>query len=63
MFVLFGAAVFVPALAVLIVVVLRRHRPEIEEMPGGGPYLHWVPDRRGGSRLAGDFLPEPDQEA
>lgn len=23
----------------------------------GGPFLHWVPDGRGGWRLAGDFIP------
>ncbi|TCK27041.1 hypothetical protein EV378_2895 [Pseudonocardia endophytica] len=26
--------------------------------PGGGPFLHWVPDRAGGLRLAGDYVPE-----
>ena len=25
----------------------------------GGPFLHWVPDRQGGWRLAGDYLPPP----
>jgi hypothetical protein len=32
--------------------------PRAEETapPVGGPFLHWVPDHRGGWRLAGDFL-------
>lgn len=29
----------------------------------GGPFLHWVPDRPEGERLAGEFLPVPVDEA
>lgn len=38
---------------------LPGRRIRIDDLSGGGPYLHWVPDRRGGWRLAGDFIPEP----
>lgn len=46
--------------------VLRRRRAAgkrartARDQPCGGPFLNWVPDRRGGLRLAGDFLPEPE---
>lgn len=29
----------------------------------GGPFLHWVPDRPEGDRLAGEFLPLPVTES
>lgn len=45
--------------AVLARVPGRRSR--VEDTWNGGSFLHWVPDGRGGMRLAGDFLPEPDR--
>ena len=30
-----------------------------DEPTAGGPFLHWVPDRPEGDRLAGEFLPLP----
>ncbi len=27
------------------------------QRPVGGPFLHWVPDRPEGERLAGEYLP------
>lgn len=34
-----------------------------DQMPAGGPFLHWVPDHPDGMRLAGEFLPMPVHEA
>jgi hypothetical protein len=34
-----------------------------DEPTPGGPFLHWVPDRPEGDRLAGEFLPMPVDEA
>ncbi len=48
---------------------LRRHHAEPgvdgAAEPTGGPYLHWIPDRSGGWRLGGEFVPEqaPPQSA
>lgn len=30
----------------------------VQDHPAGGPFLHWVPDRDGGFRLAGEFVPD-----
>ncbi len=35
---------------------------ESDEPTAGGPFLHWVPDRPEGDRLAGEFLPMPVAE-
>ncbi|MDQ4118630.1 MAG: hypothetical protein M3235_16950 [Actinomycetota bacterium] len=40
--------------------VLLAHR---DRPTAGGPFLHWVPDRPDGDRLAGEFLPVPVGEA
>lgn len=44
--------------------LLRRDRTvqvddadSIRVLPSGGRFLHWVPDRPDGCRLAGDFIP------
>lgn len=37
-----------------------KRRTRVDDHVCGGPFLHWVPDGRGGSRLAGDFIPRPD---
>lgn len=34
-----------------------------DQVPAGGPFLHWVPDHPDGMRLAGEFLPMPVDEA
>ena len=49
--------------------VLLAHtaRPDVnaatDGVTVGGPFLHWVPDRPEGDRLAGEFLPMPVDEA
>jgi len=42
-----------------------RRAPTVatDEPTAGGPFLHWVPDRPEGDRLAGEFLPMPVDEA
>ncbi|MDN5914059.1 MAG: hypothetical protein L0I76_02915 [Pseudonocardia sp.] len=38
----------------------RRARGSRTDTVAGGPVLRWVPDGRGGLRLAGNYLPDPD---
>lgn len=41
---------------------LPGRRTRVGDQLGRGPFLYWVPDGRGGSRLAGHFIPEPEPE-
>lgn len=51
-----------PDVSVLRDAPRRRGRTagEAGDATVGGPFLHWVPDYRGGWRLAGDFLRPAD---